>query len=639
MLKSGYYLSTYLHFDELSCAFNYEHRHDQNIALWRLYKNNLELIHYWELERLTGIKQHATSFCDIYETRAIINELLSKYDLTLNDMLDVWGTPGLSASFDDDNSYNNFYDFTYHSICHLFSSILIDTEMFYNNNIIALALDGGPDRVVDYNRNCKYKYAGIVSCKGKIKVFPVYSPGEFWFEAFEFFGYREGTLMALSNACTCKLKDEIYTNLYSMFSNNNDGYYLRIKQFLSKLMLYINEINENDAHNLLEDFDLHFSLNDNKISAYIKILQKLSIEIVEYNIEKIKTDYCIKTEDTYLSLSGGYALNCPTNSYIMQKYSFKGFIAPPCVGDCGKSLGIGLYAFFNKMDKINFKLKNAYYGDEDIDLYETIEKYRFNDYIKNISQIDVSQVVEDIKHSVIVWFRAEIGPRALGHRSLLADPRSIEAKNSLNQIKQRQWWRPVAPIILEDDLDDWFENPYPSPYMLHTFKFKSNLSELVPAVSHLDNTARVQSINNKDYDLLYDVILAFKENTGIPILCNTSLNDKGEPIINTIRRAIDFSLNKKIEVIYINGNRIHLCNHDKYTPQASFNTIQLKTFSLIEKKKIMKKYNPYGITKRDLRLYQRIPTLLEKYDLTQKSGVDDYLKDIENIRKDFYISD
>lgn len=147
----------------------------------------------------------------------------------------------------------------------------------------------------------------------------------------------------------------------------------------------------------------------------------------------------------------------------------------------------------------------------------------------------------------IVWYdgQSESGPRALGHRSIIADPRSIRNKDLINLYKQRQWWRPVAPIILEDFLEEWFENAYPSPYMLNNFVIRQEKKELVPAILHLDLTARVQTINQESDEALYHVIQNFYERTGIPIVCNTSLNDRGEPIIETVEQAFNFALRKK----------------------------------------------------------------------------------------------
>lgn len=122
---------------------------------------------------------------------------------------------------------------------------------------------------------------------------------------------------------------------------------------------------------------------------------------------------------------------------------------------------------------------------------------------------------------------------------------NMEHKNLLNLYKQREWWRPVAPIILEKYVKEWFENGFSSPYMLNNFCVDSTLSDHVLGILHLDGTARVQTIDYNLDNKLWKVVSDFYELTGIPIISNTSLNDKGEPIVNTIAQALNFALRKK----------------------------------------------------------------------------------------------
>ena len=323
----------------------------------------------------------------------------------------------------------------------------------------------------------------------------------------------------------------------------------------------------------------------------------------------------------------GYALNCPTNSYIMKKYGFKGFVAPPCVSDCGISIGIGLYAFYKHIGcNFNFKLENAFYGNQDNRVTEIVTEFPWEKHVKSFALMDMKQCVEDIINGPIVWFygRAEIGPRALGNRSLLADPRNKDSKNKLNIIKKREWWRPVAPVILEEDIDDWFIDVYPSPFMLHTFKIKENKNELIPAVMHIDGSSRLQTVNKTQNAILYEVIRTFKEKTGIPILCNTSLNDKGEPIIDRIDEALNFALRKKIKVLYINGYRIELKNHDMYEEtdceKRFFNFMVYQNEN--ERLYFLKRDNCLNLDKELISQYYHYPYAYEKYKLDDKNDMD-----------------
>lgn len=147
-MKNGYYLSVYIHIGEIPSVVDSYHRHDQNISLWKKDGDLIELIHYWELERISGIKSHSRSLFSVIEAVEFINELLSMYNVTINDMEEVWGTPQL------DNTKDYFSDelinsLPFHSIAHLFSSIFMDTKIFYDETIIGLAVDGGPDNILD----------------------------------------------------------------------------------------------------------------------------------------------------------------------------------------------------------------------------------------------------------------------------------------------------------------------------------------------------------------------------------------------------------------------------------------------------------------------------------------------------------
>jgi hypothetical protein len=128
----------------------------------------------------------------------------------------------------------------------------------------------------------------------------------------------------------------------------------------------------------------------------------------------------------------------------------------------------------------------------------------------------------------------------------------------LNAWKSRQWWRPVAPIVLEEHTGDWFDEPGPSPYMLQTAYVRPDKRHLVPAVVHLDDSARHQTLARDADPLLYRAIEAFRLRTGIPMLCNTSLNEKGEPIVDTAAQALSFAVRQGIAVAYIAGRRVRL---------------------------------------------------------------------------------
>ena len=437
--------------------------------------------------------------------------------------------------------------------------------------------------------------------------------------------------MALASASTSELSD---SPLKLILVHNKDQVSDAIDD-IERLIQFVDSLSEKDVGVHFNRFDPAFSERDNKISMVVKEVQKLSITIMDKNIENAIENYGLQVKDTYLSLSGGFVLNCPTNSHIMNKYKFKGFVAPPCVNDAGMSLGIALYAFYKKSGtRIQFTFENAYYGEPNNGMSEFLKKY--GDYIEDISDIDLNKAIDDIMDSPIVWFNgnSEVGPRALGNRSLIADPRTFKTKDILNEVKLRQWWRPVAPIIMEEEVNNWFVNSFPTQYMLHTFMIREERQAEIPAILHLDGSARIQTVNAKNNSLLYELLKAFQDRTHIPILCNTSLNDRGEPIINTLDEMINFILRKKISVGYVNGKRILFRNHEKFdTTEVAPRRIDFNEFNneLIGEEEL-KRLNPYGADMELLKVYIQNPKLYEKIDLTKKESIR-ILEGIVKLRK------
>lgn len=612
-MKNGFYLATYVEINKIGNAYEMAQRHDQNISLWKKINNDVFLIHYWELERVSGIKHHRLGFKDIAQAKQVINTLLAQYGLTLDDMIEIWGTPELQTC-DDYHSIAEIPDFTYHIICHAFSTIMMDTDKFFNENILALATDLGSDTIVERVQTKKNDYVGCVIQNGIINYFPIMSPAMLWHSAKNVFSMQEGTLMALASASQSKFLYETDEFVEARFHD-----FSLVRGYFAKLEKRMNSITDEDKGVLFNGWDLMFSERENRISMAMKEIESMSIKIMERNIDYAITTYGINPADTYLALAGGFALNCPTNSYLMKKYKFKGFIAPPTVSDTGQSLGIALYAFYKKMGRFKFDLGHAYYGDRSEEIEELLSNGLYKEFVKQVSDFDAYQAVQDIQDSPVVWVNgaAEIGPRALGNRSILSDSRTQAAKDKLNQIKQRQWWRPVAPIVLEEDIAEWFEDAYPSPFMLHTFAIKEDKLPRIPAVAHIDGTARIQSISRDSTELfLYELVSAFKEATGIPMICNTSLNDKGEPIINSAEEALNFALRKGIRIVYLNGKRLELQNHAMY----ALKTPQLRPINIFmddqEKAHLMAELNPHNVSK-DAIAYYALVLHGEDYDLTR----------------------
>ena len=612
-MKNGYYLSVYSEVDPVANMLQISQRHDHNMALWYKEAKRVTLLRHWELERFTGFKQHSIAFFSRDDYLGFIQKRLAEYGLSLVDIVEIFGDPCPSERSACLAAVHQYPDISNHAIFHLYASLLSDTKLFHNETVVALAMDGAPDIVLDGSSRDKKYYCGAVSIRGNIEVFPVASPGMYWTAATRIFHLREGTLMALASASeSVTLENDFFVDkIYDRKSS--EKVFLQIQKLADRIMAYSAE----DAGIKFSGFDPRFSEEENKISMVMKLIQTFSIHVVEEEIDAILQKYGLRGQECVLSLGGGYALNCPTNTYLMQKYQFKNFLSVPCVSDSGLSVGIGLYSFYRDDPSFEFQFENAFYGNA-YPAANILCGERIRSFIDSVS--DQGDPVQDLMDGPIVWYdgQSESGPRALGHRSIIADPRSIRNKDLINLYKQRQWWRPVAPIILEDFLEEWFENAYPSPYMLNNFVIRQEKKELVPAILHLDLTASVQTINQESDEALYHVIQNFYERTGIPIVCNTSLNDRGEPIIETVEQAFNFALRKKIEVVYVDGLRVKLKNHLAYELTEPLTRDESEFSHYTGSEKLMEQYNPFHLNHTEYYLY-KFYDFMSGYDIRKET--------------------
>ena len=626
IIRDGWYLFVYSDIDPVLNILKSSLRHDHNMALFKKKGENIRLVHHWEFERITGIKHHNVSFFNRDEAINFINKQLSIYDLCIEDMEAVIGTPEIDSE-SNYHSLDKYNTVTYHSVSHAFSSMLVKSEDFYGANILALAFDGGSDNVIDKKADEKSNFCGIVSHKGNINVFPIPSPGIYWTLVSDRFVMPEGSLMALAYATNAKSL-ESFDELPDYYGPKDR---FSCKKAIDDLIDRVFSYKCTDEGKLFTGYDNRFSDYDNKISMVMKVIQEKSVSKTDSIINNIVKKYNLLVPETIISLSGGYALNCPTNTHIMHKFGFLKQACCPCVNDSGLSIGMGLFYFYKRMQIFKYEFPGAAIGKTNEVSLAEIDR-NFNEFIGSI-QYNTDKIVEDILKNPIVWFynSSESGPRALGYRSLLANPIAIESKDKLNLYKQRQWWRPVAPIVLEEEIDKWFEKPFSSPFMLNNFKIKDDKKDRVPAVIHHDGTARVQTVNITDNEKLYEIVKEFKDATGVPILCNTSLNDKGEPIIESVEQALNFALRKNINVVYVNGIRIELKEHKKYDCQTPLERDNRFFIQHKNQSNVIKELNPYDLKDDELLIYKHTPALA-KYNIKEKNDVEKLLRIINKIK-------
>jgi len=259
-------------------------------------------------------------------------------------------------------------------------------------------------------------------------------------------------------------------------------------------------------------------------------LQKVTEEIVLGMANHLYKETGLKN----LCLAGGVALNCLANSRILKETQFKELFIQPGSSDAGGAVGVAAYIYYTLLNnQRNYVWKNAYLGPEysadQIRDFLHQGKIPHREYDRQeLLKVTARLLAEQ---NIIGWFqgRMEFGPRSLGNRSILADPRKAENKDKVNQkVKYRESFRPFAPSVIWEKSKDYFEIDRESPFMLLTFKVKS---KEIPAVTHVDGTSRLQTVKREENELFYDLLSEFYSLTGCPALLNTSFNLRGEPIV------------------------------------------------------------------------------------------------------------
>jgi len=263
------------------------------------------------------------------------------------------------------------------------------------------------------------------------------------------------------------------------------------------------------------------------------------------------------TGEDKLALAGGVALNAKANMVIHYAKIFNDIFIFPAANDAGTPIGAAAWVYEHVLGgrMRRGRLRTVYLGPEygDDEVRRVVERGGWN--AKYIGD-DVNPVVDlVVKGHVVAWYqgRAELGPRALGNRSIIADPRRREMWSIVNKIKGREWWRPLAPSLLEEDASKYFIDPVAHQFMILMFKYRNDMCEVVPAVCHVDQTARPQTVSRDENKTWYELIKAFKDITNEGIILNTSFNLAGEPLVETPIDAIKSFALGGFKAIYLQG--------------------------------------------------------------------------------------
>jgi Predicted carbamoyl transferase, NodU family len=268
--------------------------------------------------------------------------------------------------------------------------------------------------------------------------------------------------------------------------------------------------------------------------------------------ERIKSE----TGQSNLVLSGGSALNAKANMELHYSKTFSNMFVFPAANDSGGPIGAAAYAYSELGGSIKSgRLNSVYLGDSysEEEVKASVMKSKLKS--EKVGD-DISGVISAIEKGLVVGFyngRSELGPRAIGNRSIVADPRNRDNWGKVNAIKGREWWRPLAPSLLDSSMKKYFVDPVNHEFMVMMFHTTKSASENAPAINHVDMTARPQTVTRKANKLWYGLIKGFESDTGEGIVVNTSFNNAGEPLVETPDQALRSFASSGLDALYLQG--------------------------------------------------------------------------------------
>jgi len=375
------------------------------------------------------------------------------------------------------------------------------------------------------------------------EVFYPNSLGFFYEEITTFLGFQRNHDEYKVMALAAFGKPRYYENLKRLLVKTRDGGYEVKIDFRRSSLLGAQELHKELGPPRLWGAALNERHADIAASAQ-KILEDTVLHIVSWLRKSCGGEN--------LCIAGGVALNCVLTEHIRQESGFKHVWVQPAANDAGTAMGAALWVSHTVLKRPRgWVLTNSYLGPDfhECEIEEQLLTRRITHrFVPKIAR-ECAELISQGK--TVGWFqgRMEWGPRALGNRSILADPRDPVMRDKLNCIKGREDFRPLAPTILEEFVGDYFDCVEPSPFMLFARRVKPHQRERIPAVVHVDGSARVQTVTSKDNPLLHELIVEFQKITGIPLIVNTSLNYRGKPIVCTVEQAIDCFYNSGLDYL------------------------------------------------------------------------------------------
>lgn len=465
----------------------------------------------------------------------------------LNYIKDMYGVPKkIKATFENGVNSKFKFHFQHHHMCHAASA-------FYPSSFeeaAILTIDGAGEwstTLFAHGKGTKINKLQTVDTP--------YSLGAFYQAISMHLGFKliegPGKLMAL--ASFGNPNGEVYNKLRNLFQFKSNGKYSFDMSYFSYHYSRRSGVSEKFTQlfgaSKKETGDWNQTELDIAASAQ-RIVEELFLHMGKYLKETTKSDN--------ICLAGGVALNSVANGKLIQSGLFKNIFIQPAAGDSGTSLGSAFLLAHNQLGlPRNFTMKTAFIGNS----YSN-EEYETELKKSNLQYIDLKENIYSTtakivsKGYIIGWFQGamEYGPRALGNRSILASPFPTDMKDTINRrIKFREGFRPFAAIVNEEECSKYFTFHLPNPYMLLVYGVKEEYQKLMPAITHVDGTVRIQTVNEEENKHMRSLLTEFKKLTGHPVILNTSFNIKSEPIVCSPKDAIHSYINSDLDYLVI-GN-------------------------------------------------------------------------------------
>jgi len=285
---------------------------------------------------------------------------------------------------------------------------------------------------------------------------------------------------------------------------------------------------------------------------------------IQQDTQRLVGDYIARAVEMTgikkVAIAGGYGLNCVANYYFKKRFPDIELYCEPIAHDGGTSIGLAQIIWAKKCSQDSVennieKQTSIYYGPEYSveSLKDKVNQNKDDFEQTTVSAKDVAELISEKNIVAIFQGRSEAGPRALGNRSILYDPRDADGKDFVNTVKGREWFRPFAGTVLLEEANDWFDMAglEESPFMMYAVNVAADKISQIPAVTHVDDTCRVQTVTEEQNKNYYELIKEFKDLTGVPVLFNTSFNLAGDPLVETLDDAFDAMRRSKLKYLYL----------------------------------------------------------------------------------------